>query len=72
VTWFPDRAMATNVAQSVQASIGQYRQAGGWHDISADATVPEIDLAAYRLYPSAAPVPHARLIETWAGRKKSV
>lgn len=72
VTWFPDRAMATNVAQSVHASIGQYRQPGGWFDLNAFSAVPEIELAAHRLYPSATPVPHAQLISSWSpARKKS-
>ena len=71
VTWFPDRSMATNVALSVQASIGQHRRAGGWYELEATSAAPEIDLAAFRLYPSAAPVPHSQLISSWAPRKKS-
>lgn len=73
VTWFPDRSMATNVALSAQASMGPYRQAGGWFDLASFAVVPEIELASYRLYPTAAPIPHAQLIASWSpSRKKSV
>lgn len=54
--WVPDRAIATAIAQSVQASIQAYRSPGGWFDLKADPVVGEVILATVRLYPNASTV----------------
>lgn len=63
--WVPDRGIATNIAQSVLASIAPHRKAGGWHDLEAESVSSAVRLEMFRLYPSAMTVPHSQLIARW-------
>lgn len=66
--WVPDRGIATNIAQSVLASIAPHRKDGGWHDLAAESVSSAVNLETFRLYPGAAAVPHDRLIAQWGRR----
>lgn len=66
--WVPDRGIATNIAQSVLASIASHRKAGGWHDLAAESVSSAVHLETFRLYPGAATVPHEQLIAQWGRR----
>lgn len=66
--WVPDRGIATNIAQSVLASIAQHRRAGGWHDLAAGSVSSAVELETFRLYPGALTVSHGRLMAEWGQR----
>jgi hypothetical protein len=66
--WVPSRGIATTIAQSVLASIAPYRQAGGWHDLTAESVTGAVRLETLRLYPGARTVPHDQLIAQWGVR----
>lgn len=63
--WVPDRSIATNIAQSVLAGIGDHRTAGGWHNLPAASVASEIGIATVKLYPGATTVPHEQLVIRW-------
>jgi hypothetical protein len=68
--WVPDRGIATNIAQSVLAGLGDHRSAGGWHSLPASSVAGEVGLTTLKLYPGATAVTHEKLVGEWGRRSQ--
>ncbi|PDT74132.1 hypothetical protein [Bradyrhizobium sp. C9] len=61
--WVPDRGIATNISKAVHCDLMPNRTSGGWFNLPAPSAAQAIEIAAFRIYPSAAMVWHNELMQ---------